>query len=166
MTHGERRLLVLAMGNPARLDDGIGPVAARRLAELVADNVTVQWNYQLNIEDAATVARHDAVVFIDASMTATEPFVFEPILAANDASFSSHSVSPAALLYLTNEHFDRNVSGHLLAIRGYRFDDFAECLSLSARHNLEAALEFIVPVLARAELESPTSCVTTLGEEP
>ncbi|VGO14536.1 hypothetical protein PDESU_03099 [Pontiella desulfatans] len=62
--------LVIGYGNPGRLDDGLGPAFAERIQGLGLSGVTVESNYQLNIEDAELVSRYDTVVFADASVDA------------------------------------------------------------------------------------------------
>ena len=60
------RLAPFGFGNPARGDDGLGPALIERLDALALEGVTTDSDYQLTIEDAALVAEHDVVVFVDA----------------------------------------------------------------------------------------------------
>ena len=77
MTLGDKRVLLFGYGNPGRLDDGLGPALAQAVAEWELPEVTVDCDYQLMVEDSATVAGHESVIFADASLTGREPFFFE-----------------------------------------------------------------------------------------
>lgn len=143
MREGRKRsVFVLGYGNPGRQDDGLGPTAARRVAALVIDCVTIEIAYQLNIEDAFGISGHDVVVFVDASVDALEPFCFERILPANEVTFTSHSVSPGSVLRLCADHFGPAPEAYVMGIRGYSFE-FEEGLTDAAQKNLEQAITFL-----------------------
>ncbi len=137
------RTLLLGYGNPGRLDDGLGPALADRIAQAGVAGVTVETDYQLQVEDAALIAEHDVVIFADATVQGPEPFTLRPVKPLGEISFSTHSVSPGALLALARDHFDAKAEGWMLAIHGTEFNDFGEGLSEKAQANLEAAAEFI-----------------------
>jgi hydrogenase maturation protease len=137
-----RRLLVIGYGNPGRLDDGLGPAFAERVEQLQLPGVTVESNYQLQIEDAAAVAAHDVVLFADASVADPAPFVCRPLAAQAAASFTSHSVAPEHILHLANTLFGARTTAYVLGIRGYEFNEFGEKLGAAAAANLAAALRF------------------------
>lgn len=143
----EPKILILAYGNPGRRDDGLGPALAAALEERSLPGVTIEADYQLTVEDAATAARHDVVVFVDADCRGQEPLSFCRIEVGSAASFSSHSVSPQGVLALARDLFGTAPAGFVLGIRGYEFNEFGEGLSDPARANLAAALAFIEPVL-------------------
>lgn len=139
-----RRVLIYGFGNPGRCDDGLGPALATALEGLGPPGVSVEANYQPVLEDAATIADHDAVLFVDAALAAEAPFELHRVCAdASGAGFSTHSVRPAALLALAEALMGRHVMGYLLAIRGYDFNEFREGLSSRAERNLAAALQFV-----------------------
>ncbi|MBM4370880.1 MAG: hydrogenase maturation protease [Deltaproteobacteria bacterium] len=140
-------VLVIGYGNPGRQDDGLGPALAAALEELGLEGVTVDSDYQLTVEDAALVARHDAVVFADAHVSCTAPFEVRRLHPGATDSFSTHHVSPEAVLALARELFGGEPRAFALGIRGYEFDGFGEVLSEAAQANLERALEFLVPRL-------------------
>jgi hydrogenase maturation protease len=138
------KTLIIGYGNPGRLDDGLGPALAERFQCLELPNLTVESDYQLNVEDAAQIAEYDIVVFADASTEAEPPFTFEPVAAeAGGLSFSSHSVSAPRLMGMVTELFGRQPEARMLAIRGYAFNEFCERLSAGAEQNLAAAVEFL-----------------------
>ena len=147
-------VLVIGYGNPGRLDDGLGPALAEGLERLQIPGVTVESNYHLTVEDAATVAAHRSVVFADASVAGREPFAFSRVHPVAHASFSSHILEPEAVLALARDLFRADTKGYALGIRGYRFDDFGEVLSGQAQENLTAALRFLADALRECALEA------------
>ncbi len=158
-----KRILLIGYGNPGRLDDGLGPALAEKFQALETDCVgaqrfasqeqpsfqtleplTVESNYQLNVEDAAQIAEHDLVVFADASTAAKPPFTFTPVeVEKGGLSFSSHSVSAPQLMGMVEELFGKEPEAWMLAIRGYEFNEFGERLSEQAEENLTCAAEFL-----------------------
>ena len=145
------KILLIGYGNPARGDDGIGPAAAEAVGSWQLPHVTVDSAYQLTVEDAAAVAEHDVVLFVDASVAASEPFYFQPVDPAGAPGFSTHSVEPGAVMALARELFGAGAAGYVLGIRGYDFGEFRESLSDHAARNLAAALEFLEPLLRSGE---------------
>lgn len=145
-------VLVIGYGNPGRGDDGLGPAFAESLEELNIEGVRVEASYQLTVEDAAALAVHEVVLFVDAAMEGPEPFRLERIRPRFSAGFSTHHIDPPALLAMARELFGATAEAYVLAIRGYEFDDFGEALSEHATANLGAALEFVVPALRRGAM--------------
>lgn len=167
-----REVLLIGYGNPGRQDDGLGPALAAEVERLDLPGVTVDSDYQLTVEDAAAIVRHGAVVFADAAVSGAEPFSFERVEPRSAASFSSHSVAPAAVLALAHDLFGSRAPGYCLGIRGYEFDQYQERLSKRARANLASAVKFIVSVLQTGDFEraaaarpprSLTSCAASSG---
>jgi Ni,Fe-hydrogenase maturation factor len=111
--------------------------------------VSVDADYQLNIEDALAVARHDVVVFVDAARGLRRPFVFTRIGARGAVPAMSHSLRPDAVLALAAELYGRRPEAWVLAIRGHRWT-LGEGLSAKAEANLVPALEFLVAFLRGA----------------
>jgi len=139
-----KKILLIGYGNPGRLDDGLGPALAEKIRAENLTGVTVESNYQLNIEDVAQIAEHDVVIFADASVNAAPPYTFTRLEAEQGGpSFSSHSVSTVQLLGMAEDLFKAKPEGWMLAIRGYDFNEFGERLSVQARQNLKAAAEFL-----------------------
>ncbi len=148
LTRRGQSVLVLGYGNPGRLDDGLGPAFAERIQTLGISGVTVDSDYQLNVEDAALIARHDLVLFADASRDGPEPFEIKTVEARDGGlGFSSHSISAENLLGLAASLFKASTRARMLAIRGYDFDAFGERLSECARANLDAAVIYAERIL-------------------
>jgi hydrogenase maturation protease len=154
MTEAEPvRIFVMGYGNPGRLDDGLGPAFAERIRALGIPGVTTDADYQLNVENAATLAEHDLILFADASVDAPEPFDLQPLEAEHSGlGFSSHSLSAGALLGLVQDLFGARPKAWLLGIRGYAFNEFGERLSERAQANLNAAVAFVEPRLRQPQV--------------
>ncbi len=151
------KVLVIGFGNPGRLDDGLGPALSERIALLNIPGVTCDADYQLMIENAADIAKHDIVIFADASVDATAPFSWSQLKAKADYSFSTHSVSPEAVLQLAATSFSGKARAYLLAIRGYEFNSFGERISEKAQANLDVAASFLHNVLLSGEFAKALS---------
>jgi hydrogenase maturation protease len=151
---GRGKVLVHGYGNPSRGDDGLGPALAAELEALWLPGTTVVSSLQLAVDDAAEVAEHEAVVFVDADTEGPAPFRFARLQPQRWwGPFSTHGVAPGALLTLADELFGKEVRGYLLGIRGYRFDEFRDSLSTGARENLERAFAFLRRALVERNLE-------------
>jgi hydrogenase maturation protease len=136
------RVLVLGYGNPGRQDDGLGPAAAMALADLGWGHVTAFDNYQLNIEDALDVARHDMVWFVDAAKSGGAPYEVQELQPAEGIEFTSHLVTPATILAIAQRYYGAAPQAFVLAIRGYEFE-FIETLTPGGADNLRAAVGFL-----------------------
>ncbi|MBU1664241.1 MAG: hydrogenase maturation protease [Gammaproteobacteria bacterium] len=135
-------ILVIGIGNPSRGDDALGPLLVERLEALQLPDVELLTDFQLQVEYALDLQERQEVVFVDASLDAPAPFTFTPAVAAADASYSSHELSPAAVLHAYEKLFGEPPPAFVLAIRGEAFE-LGEDLSAAASANLEAALAFI-----------------------
>ena len=139
------RLLVLAWGNPSRGDDALGPEFLRLSESLVppaCDAVEYVNDFQLQPEHAVDVAGCDLVLFVDATTAAAVPFTFGAVAPARDHTFTSHAMSPGALLAAYGDAFgEPPPPSFQLAIRGERFE-LGEPISAGAQANLRHALAF------------------------
>lgn len=142
----QQAVAILGYGNPGRRDDGLGPALVAALDDLGQSGLTLEAAYQLNIEDAATIAGCERALFVDASMGCAEPFELQRVVPADRISFTSHAVSPGSLLAICEEHFEAAPEAWVLAIRGYEFE-LGEGLTPAAARNLEAAVHFVRKLL-------------------
>ncbi len=146
MTGNFPKILIYGYGNPGRQDDGLGVLLAEEMerwsAEMGFDCIHTDSNYQLNIEDADTLSKHDLVIFADASREEIDTFIMEPLKASEQVGFTMHSVSPAFVLNLSKEAFNRAPETFLLHIKGYEWDFMGE-ISKRARKNLDLAVEYL-----------------------
>lgn len=147
---GAARTLLIGYGNPGRLDDGLGPALAQAAETAALPGLRVEADYQLTVEDAADVARHERVLFVDADTSGPEPFSVRRLRAANTGfGFSTHSVRPEAVLALARDLFRAEPETWLMGIRGYEFNGYGEGLSDRARTNLAAALAWVESAIRR-----------------
>jgi hydrogenase maturation protease len=140
--------LIIGYGNPSRGDDGLGPAANDAIERLMTDHpmwgeIEIVTDFQLQVEFVTDLADRQRIVFIDAVASGAEPFAFGPLEAKQDASITTHSLSPASLLTVyRNFHGDDAPPCFLLGIRGYDFD-LGVPLSAQAQHNLDAAVAML-----------------------
>lgn len=146
------RILILGIGNPGRGDDGLGPAAAAAIARMALPSVTTSDPYQLAIEDAADIAEHDVIWFVDATMSGIDPYTVDEIHPATEIGFTSHVLSPHTVLGIARDYFSRTPRAFLLAIRGYNFA-FSEALTPQAAENLADALAMLTRRLRDTETE-------------
>ncbi len=155
MTAERPNVLVIGYGNPGRLDDGLGPAFIAAVEDKDLPGVTLSTDYQLNVEDAADLVGVDLVLFADADCAGPEPFSVQAVTPAADglASFTTHSVSPEAVLAMGRDMFNAEPAGFILGIRGYEFNEFGERLSERATANLTAAVDYIVNCLQQGHID-------------
>ncbi|MDE2397535.1 MAG: hydrogenase maturation protease [Burkholderiales bacterium] len=143
--------LVFGWGNRSRGDDAIGPLCIVRLREALGDDAGVECldDYQLQVEHALDLVGRRAVLFVDACRGGTPPFVAQEVHAARDASFTSHALSPQALLQVYEDlRGEPAPPATLLGICGEQFELGAEPGRAALAH-LEAALPWIHSWLGR-----------------
>jgi hydrogenase maturation protease len=144
------RTLVYGFGNPGKEDDGLGIALADNLELERMPGVTVEKNYQLNIEDALTVAEHDLVVFVDASINDIDGFRFSALRPEPEVSFTTHAMSPGSILALCNRLYEKKPPAYLLEIKGLSWNMHEE-ISKEAQPNLNAASHFLKSILLSAQ---------------
>jgi hydrogenase maturation protease len=137
--------LIFGWGNPSRGDDALGPLFVEHFTALAARHpewgeVDCLTDFQLQVEHALDLQGRQRVLFVDASLDAPSPCSLARIEAARDASFTTHAMSPQAVLKVYADLDDGAPPPcWLLAIRGERFE-LGEGLSAIASKNLAAAL--------------------------
>jgi Ni,Fe-hydrogenase maturation factor len=70
-----------------------------------ADRVEILVDFQLMIEHAEELNGRSRVIFVDASTSAVPPFELTPVMACRDRSYTSHQMSPAALIEVQRRAF-------------------------------------------------------------
>jgi hydrogenase maturation protease len=142
-------MLVIAIGNPSRGDDALGPLAAERIEAMNLPDVEVLVDFQLQVEHSLDLAGRRCVLFIDASASLDEPYVLAPVEPRCDASFTSHALAPSAVLFNFQQLIGEPPPAWVLAIRGQSFE-LGEGLSAPAAQALDAALVEVHAWLARS----------------
>jgi hydrogenase maturation protease len=138
--------LIFGWGNPSRGDDALGPLFVEHFTALAARHpewgaVDCLTDFQLQVEHALDLQGRQRVLFVDASLDAPPPCTLARIEAARDASFTTHAMSPQAVLKVFADIDDGEPPPcWLLAIRGERYE-LGEALSETARTSLESAIQ-------------------------
>ena len=91
-------LLIFGYGNPSRGDDALGPLLLERLQAEPSPGVEYLTDFQLQVEHALDLEGPDLVLFIDAHLSCKAPFEFAQLQAESDRSYTTHAMSPAAVL--------------------------------------------------------------------
>jgi len=138
-------VLVFGWGNASRGDDALGPLFIERLRSALGSSADVEYldDYQLQVEHALDLAGRERVLFVDASLDCHAPFEVMPLRAARDGSFTSHAMSPQAVMQVFRDLHDGADPPPcaLLAIRGERFE-LGQPPSPGAMAGLAAALQW------------------------
>lgn len=151
-------ILVFGWGNPSRGDDALGPLFVERIEASKLPGVECLTDFQLQVEHALDLRDRRAVLFVDASVGAAPPFEVGEIHPAPDASFTSHALSPQAVMQVYVDLNDENPPPcRLLAIRGLRFE-LGEELSAEAAANLDAAVSWTKGWLQAEPPPTPEPC--------
>ncbi len=148
-------MLVLGFGNPARRDDGLGPAVVTELEKRRIPGLVTISEYQLAVEHARDAADHDAIIFADSHPQCREPFELHPVAPSDSepqTCFTSHVLTPEQIVKLTADLFNRRPRSYLLAIKGYSFEPFEECLTPRAKANMLKAADFIAEKIRRGEV--------------
>jgi len=146
------KVLIFAYGNPGRGDDALGPELLESIEAEGLPDCECQNDMQLQVEHVIDLMDRELILFVDADASCPEPFHFSEITAEKDDSYTSHAMTPHALL-----HAFHHVYGHsappafLLRIRGYQFE-LGDPLSEKAAANLAAAVTFTRSLCAKAGL--------------
>ena len=132
-------ILIFGVGNESRGDDALAPLLVRQLQAEGIRYVEFIEDYQLQVEHVTDLLDRSAVLFVDADISCAEPFHFSEIAAAKDSSYTSHVMTPFALLHTYRQVYGMDApSSFLLRIRGYGFE-LGASLSDEASANLARA---------------------------
>jgi hydrogenase maturation protease len=144
-------LLIFGYGNPSRGDDALGPLLLERIEALGFSGVECLTDFQLQVEHALDLEGRELALFVDAHLSCPPPFAFTALRPENDRSYTTHAMSPQAVLQVFAEIRRRPPpSAFLLSVRGERFE-LGEPLSRAAQANLDAAAQFAAKLCARPE---------------
>ena len=141
-------IVIFACGNLSRGDDAIGPLLLERLEEWlnaqgIQEDFELIYDYQFQIEHALDLEGRKLALFIDASVSATAPFEFYHALASKDVAYTSHTLSPEAVLGVWHKIKGETCPpSFVLSVRGERFE-LGENLTQSAQQHRDAAFEYL-----------------------
>lgn len=143
-------LLVFGWGNPSRGDDALGPLFVDAIEAMALPGVECLTDFQLQVEHALDLKGRERVLFVDASANAAAPFTVERIAPVRDASFTTHAVSPQAILQVFRDvEAEPPPPCWLLAIRGDAWE-LGTAPSEMARQNLQEAINWGQRWIAKA----------------
>ena len=156
MSKDIKPILVFAWGNPSRGDDALGPLFAERIEALGMPGVECLTDFQLQVEHALDLRGRERVLFVDASQRLDFPYLVTAIGAGRDNTFTTHAISPGAVLHAYLELGEGEPPpAWQLAIRGCSFE-LGDPLSPLAADALEAAMTWALSWL------SPATTVTAV----
>ena len=113
------------------------------------DGVDLLTDFQLQIEHSIDLEGRKRVLFVDASTSATAPFECIRLQPEQDASYTTHAMSPQALLSVYQQvNGSTPPPAWLLSIRGYEFG-LGLPLSTAANKHLQAACNHIKELIKR-----------------
>lgn len=151
-------VLLLAIGNESRGDDGLGPLLLRRLgawldSERLAGKVELIEEFQLQIENTLDLKGRELVLFIDAGKDTPAPYTFYKAVNKRLEGHTTHAVAPETLLGVyAMVHDEAPPPAFILCIRGEQFE-LGEPLSSLAQQRLDEACEFSCRLLENANLQ-------------
>lgn len=154
-------LLVFGYGNPSRGDDALGPLLLERLEALSQSHIELLTDFQLQVEHALDLQNRERVLFIDASVSCMTPYAFSRLHAQKDTSFTSHVMSPMAVLHTYRELYGSPPPTYLLEVRGVSFE-LGDSLSIEAAANLEAAYDLLQKLCGETILHEWDHLLTAL----
>ncbi|MCI1192174.1 hydrogenase maturation protease [Calidifontimicrobium sp. SYSU G02091] len=136
-------LLIVAVGNPSRGDDALGPALVERLRAAGVDadgTVELLVDFQLQVEHALDLVGRRAVLFVDAARPGTvDGVALQPVAADAAAPLWSHALRPQAVLAVYAQvQRQPPPAAWLLAIEGRDFA-LGEGLGDAARRRLDVA---------------------------
>ncbi len=100
-------------------------------------------DFQLQIEHVVDLEKRERVIFVDASVSGKAPFEFNQIQADKDDSYTTHAMSPQALLSVYEKVNKQTApASFMLSVRGYEFG-LGLAMSDEAGANLDEAVGFI-----------------------
>lgn len=147
-------ILLFGYGNPGRGDGALGYLFIDAMQAKQLPNVECLTDMQLQVEHVTDLVGREKIIFIDADVSCAEPYVFEPLTAQQDCSYTSHAMTPAALLHAYREVYQREAPpAYMLRIRGYAFE-LGAGLNPEAHTNLISALTNAIHQLSREFLSS------------
>jgi hydrogenase maturation protease len=142
------RLVVFAVGNESRGDDGVGPMLLRRIEPVLPPGGRAVLDFQLQVEHALELRDADLALFVDACCGLDAPFAFHEIGPEAQASSFSHALSPSAVLAVFRRIEQlAPPPAFVLGIRANCFG-LGEGLSPGTSVDLEHAVRFALTLLA------------------
>ena len=145
--------LLIGIGNSGRQDDGLGWAFLDALKETGQFPGQINYCYQLQVEDADLISQASQVIFIDAFKGKLKNgFQWHVCRASGDFAFTTHALSPEAILFLCQDLYQKDPPTYVLQIEGENWE-LKTGLTPKARENLKVALNFFVEQLSAMPAE-------------
>ena len=138
-----RPVLVFGYGNPSRGDDALGPLLLEFVdTHLDSNTIEILSDFQLQIEHALDLENRELVLFVDASVACVSALDFVWLEPARDDSFTTHAMSPSAVLQVY-QAIKKQVPPpcFLLSIKAEKME-LGERLTTQAQDHLNQACHF------------------------
>ncbi|MBL6987277.1 MAG: hydrogenase maturation protease [Methylobacter sp.] len=146
-------VLLFGYGNLSRGDDALGPLLleyAETHCDL--DAIEILTDFQLQIEHALDLENRSMVMFVDASVASEDAFDFTVLEPDRDKSYTTHAMSPAAVLNVYQSIKNQTPPpSFLLSIKAEKFE-LGDGLSANAENNLAKACAFAGRLLSNLDL--------------
>lgn len=152
-------VIVLAVGNPSRGDDALGPLLCGRLEKWLeirglTSQIELVEDFQLNVEHALDLVGRQLALFVDARQGMVAPVNLQPVVPAATRVYTTHALTPAGVLAAYGQAIGGTPPpAYELGVAGEAFELGAP-LSARAAGALEQAL-----VLLRDLCENPSPAV-------
>jgi hydrogenase maturation protease len=146
------RVVVIAVGNTLRSDDGLAWHVADELKRQGRENLRVLKVYQLTPELAEAVSEVDLAVFVDAGAQGDPgTLTCEPVTAsASDFRFS-HDVTPATLVRIAKTLYGKSPTAYMICVAGKSFEH-GESLSPEVASAIPSAIAKVQDLMVRSVL--------------
>jgi len=149
-----KAVLLFGYGNLSRGDDALGPLLLEHVeSHCSLDAVEILSDFQLQIEHALDLENRRLVLFVDASVACADAFDFTVLEPARDKSYTTHAMSPAAVLDVYQSIKKQAPPPcFLLSIKAEKFE-LGDGLSANAENNLAQASQFAEELLSNPDLD-------------
>jgi hydrogenase maturation protease len=137
------RTILFAIGNNARQDDGLGWAFGEALEKNDWFDGEVHFRYQLEVEDSELVSHAKQAIFVDAFKgELPNGFQWKTVEPTSDFEFTTHALSPQAVLFFCEQLYGKKPAAHCLLIGGDAWE-LGEGLTEESHKNLQSALNFL-----------------------
>ena len=138
-----RPILVFGYGNPGRGDDALGPEVVAAIEAAGFADAEIQTDMQLQVEHVTDLEGRERILFVDADVSCAEPYLFSTLEPEKDGSYTSHAMTPGALLHAFRKVYGSDAPpAYMLRVRGYNFE-LGDPMGGQATVNLAAAIELV-----------------------
>ncbi|MEQ1636657.1 MAG: hydrogenase maturation protease [Methylococcales bacterium] len=147
-------ILLFGYGNLSRGDDALGQLLLEYVENTVnLDTIEILSDFQLQVEHALDLENRELVLFIDASVACVNAYDFTELIPARDTSYTTHAMSPAAVLAVYQQIKQQTPPPcFLLSIKGETFE-LGEDLSNNAQAHLALSCQFAAKLLQTPDVK-------------